>query len=381
MHPARRAREMVLDTGAFLVAVLCYWLLVFPRTRLAVRRLRCRAQRIAARASRQLALDALGKRGNIEGAAAFASSVPRRRRRQVLEALIAFQAIYGHVDLLAEQPSPDPAEDARRWHAALLAALDASSGEDDWRSSDREESDGYLGELVDVCRAALVDLPSYPIVAAATQAAGARIVQFQSLSAGRAEELQRWAECDLQPGCDLQWWEGAAASGSSLLVNALIAAAAEPTLSETEVRRIERCYFPWAGALHSLLDSLVDTAEDAATAQLSLIAHYPHEELAATRLAHLAEQALRLARNLPGGRRHALLLTAMACSYISEPPASAPGARSIARAVRSTLGPLAVPTLLIFRVRRFAGRLIGPSRLRRVLTQKLEKRGARARAA
>ena len=62
---------------------------------------------------RQLALDALDKRGNIEGAAAFAAFVPLARRAKATRATSAFQAAYNLLDMLGEQPSPDPVRDGR----------------------------------------------------------------------------------------------------------------------------------------------------------------------------------------------------------------------------------------------------------------------------
>ena len=60
-----------------------------------------------------------------------------------------------------------------------------------------------------------------------------------------------------RPWMDLHWWETGAAIGSQLSVLALIAAAADPATCEGRVRAIERAYFPWIGALSTLLDSVV----------------------------------------------------------------------------------------------------------------------------
>ena len=59
-------------------------------------------------ALRGLALAALAKRGNIEGAAAFAAFAPRARRGEATKAPSAFQAAYNLLDMLGEQPSADP---------------------------------------------------------------------------------------------------------------------------------------------------------------------------------------------------------------------------------------------------------------------------------
>jgi tetraprenyl-beta-curcumene synthase len=351
-------------TGAFAGAALRYWLTVFPRVSSELRHWRRSAERIADPALRRLALESLAKRGNMEGAAAFATFVPWRARGSVIRALVAFQAIYNYADLLAEQPSEDPVGNARDVHQALLMALDPSgesSMYDSHPTSGRVDRD-FLAEMIAACETASWQLPSYGTVAAAACQAAGRIVAFQSLSLGRHGELESWAENQGLPGVGCAWWEVAAAAGSSLSVHALLAAAASPELTGQDVATIDAAYFPCIGALHSLLDSLVDEQEDAATGQLRLLDCYPSRRQATLGLQQLTGRALASARELPSGADHALLVTAMACSYLAAPEASSSAVDGIAGQVRASLGPLARPMLLVFKLRRLAG---GGSRIRR----------------
>lgn len=355
----RAGRPLLL--GAFASAAVRYWLTVFPRVTLELRRWRRSASRIADPELRRLALASLGKRGNMEGAAAFATFVPWRLRGVVIRALVAFQAIYNYADILAEQPTDEPVQNARALHQALLVALDRSRRAPVGRSAvhhapptaGRAGAD-YLAELIAACETASWQLPSYGAVAATVSTAAERIVAFQSLSLGKGGELESWAE-DQGWGISFSWWEVAAAAGSSLPVHALIAAAASPELPAADVAAIEAAYFPCIGALHSLLDSLVDEHEDAATGQLRLLECYPSRPQAAEGLERLAADALQAARGLPRGSDHALLVTAMACSYLAAPEASAGGAAGVSRRVTASLGALARPMLLVFKLRRLAG--------------------------
>ncbi len=68
-----RVRERLLLAGVFTAAALRYWLTVFPGVARQLARWRRRADGIADPVLRGLALDALAKSGNIEGAAAFAT--------------------------------------------------------------------------------------------------------------------------------------------------------------------------------------------------------------------------------------------------------------------------------------------------------------------
>ncbi len=240
---------------------LCYWTSVFPRVCIHIARWRRLARRIPDPVLRRLAFEALAKRGNMEGAAAFAAFAPRAHRGAATLAASAFQSAYNLLDMLGEQPSPDPILDGRRLHEALLFALTPpgaeTSGAEHAESSARaaagaephpgegatamprdwyehhpqREDGGYLDALLDECRTALATLPSYAIVASSARASAARIVAFQSLNLSEAQGdhsgLERWASAATPPGSGLRWWETAAAAGSSLGVHVLIAAAAE----------------------------------------------------------------------------------------------------------------------------------------------------------
>jgi tetraprenyl-beta-curcumene synthase len=351
--------ERVRHAGTFVLAAVRYWAAVFPRTAVELRRWRRRAARIADPTLRRLALEALDKRGNIEGAAAFATFVPWRQQRTATRALVAFQAAYNHVDLLAEQPHEDPVARARCLHRALLIALEPAAPQPDYYALDGDRDDGgYLAEIVERCRVALGELPAHGAVAASIRRAAADVVAFQSLSLGGRERLEHWARARVSADSRLEWWEAAAAGGSSLGVHALIAAAATPSLSDPELAAIEDAYTTDIGALHSLLDSLVDRAEDAATGQLSLVGCYRSAGEAATRMSSLTANALAAARTLPGGRRHQLLVAAMACHYLSSLESATADTSDAARAVREGLGGLAAPALAVFRARRLVGRLV-----------------------
>jgi tetraprenyl-beta-curcumene synthase len=356
-----RAGNPVVLGAAFADAARRYWVGVFPHVCRELSHWQDRAGEIPDPILRRLALDAQRKRGNLEGAAAFAAFAPRCSRIAVVRALVAFQSAYNYLDLLAEQPRPEAIVGGRRLHEALLHALDPAGGHSDYYAHyPQREDNGYLDELIDTCRAALATLPSYATVATATRRAAERIVEFQSLnlseSQGEDDAFARWARTQTPSGTELEWWEAAAAAGSSLGIYALIAAAADPIVDPGELEKIEHAYFPWIGALHSLLDHLVDKSEDATIGQRNLIDYYSSTQEAADRMQALAVRATSAARALPRGHRHAIILAGMTAFYLSAPEASAPGALPIARNVRATIGGLATPALLVFKARRLAGR-------------------------
>lgn len=354
--------------AVFALMALRYWLSVFPGLCREQRRARARARAIPDPILRSVALDALRKWGNIEGAAAFAASVPRRRRHAAARAMACFQQAYNYLDMLSELPSEDPMASARRLHGALLVALDPDADHSDYYAAGHQDGDGgYLEDLVDRTREALDELPSYSLVAAASRSAAERIVAFQSCNTGELEgdygALAAWAQQQQIGEGDLRWWEIAAAGGSSLCVYALIAAAGRSCLDSAEIAQIQDAYFPWIGALHSLLDNLVDVAEDHATGQRNLIGCYPSTLEAIARMRLLAERSMVAARGLPGDS-HTLILAAMASFYLCTPEAYLPAARPVTMAVLAEMGKPAALTRLVFRARLSLRRLARARRSR-----------------
>ncbi|HUB73377.1 MAG TPA: DUF2600 family protein [Solirubrobacteraceae bacterium] len=355
---AQRAAQAV----AFMRAAPCYWLTVFPAALRERRRWRGLAARIADPKLRQIAFDAHQKHLNLDGAAAFATLAPLRRRHAVVRALVAFHALYNHCDTLAEQPvdDEDPVARSRRLHQPLLQALGgglepppAPAGcgpATHARAAPVEERWGagalYVTELIQACRVALEQLPSWQSVAPRARRAANRIVAFQSLSAGPQAPLERWAKTLLPGGKELRWWELAAGAGSSLAVDALIAAAASSEADEDQLQAVESFYFPYVCALHSLLDSVADEQEDATSGQLSLAGCYHTPAEATARMASLAVSARHRAATLESARRHELIVVAMACSYLTS-IAEKPQAHAVREAIGGPVG----ATVLALRAR------------------------------
>ncbi len=345
-----------------------YWLGVFPYLGRELRHWHERATQIPDPALRRLALITQRvERGNLEGAAAFAVLVPRAHRARVVRAVVAFQVIYDYVDTLAEQPGADPIANGRQLHLALLTALDPGSDHPDYyEHHPKHHDDGYIRNLIDTCRNALGALPSYAFVVEPALRAAGRMVAYQSLNHEGAGDNRRalagWSASVTPPGSGLRWWEAAAAAASSLTVFALIAAAAHPGLNATETAATEDAYFPWIGALHVLLDSLVDRAEDIHAGHHSLVDHYSTPAEAAGRLQTIAARAMHATETLPESPQHALILAAMASFYLSGPGVSSSGASVAAAQVLEAMGTLAKPTMAVFGARRAAGRLLAGAR-------------------
>jgi tetraprenyl-beta-curcumene synthase len=361
--PSPRARASV-----FAGAASRYWLGVFPLVGRELRHWQERARQIPDPVLRRLALiTQTTERGNLEGAAAFAVLAPRAHRERVVRAVVAFQATYDYIDTLAEQPSTDPVANGHQLHLALVTALDPDCDHPDYYEHAPGDSDnGYMRNLIDTCRFAFGALPSHASVADAALRSARRMVAYQSLNHGAVgdarDALARWATGLTPAGTGLRWWETAAGAASSLSVFALIAAAAQPVLAVGEEASTDSAYFPWIGALHVLLDSLVDRSDDIEAGQHCLIDHYASEEEAATRLGIIAARAARAAELLPKGIEHATILAAMTSFYLSSPAASTPGAALVTQRVLECMGALAKPAMVVLRTRRAVERVLTGAR-------------------
>ena len=340
-----------------------YWLTVFPCVRHEIRRWRRRASEIPDPDLRRLALTTQqSERGNLEGAAAFAVLAPFTRCSTVVRALVAFQAIYDYVDALSEQPNADPKSNGAQLHQALLDALDLQASHRDYYAHCQSLDDrGYISGLIGACRSAFGALPSYAVVTEPALRSVERMVVYQALNhehpGGSHHALARWASAQTPPSTGLRWWETGAGAASSLVVFALIAAASQPAVSACEAVATEDAYFPWIGALHVLLDSLIDRPEDAQIGQHSLVDHYASPREAAARLRTITAHAMRSTASLPMGAQHALILAAMTSFYLSAPQASSAYACLARAEVLATMGSLAKPTMLVLSARRAVGRL------------------------
>jgi tetraprenyl-beta-curcumene synthase len=344
---------------AFATTVATYLLRVMPEVRREVAYWQSATEAIGDETLRATARRALAKRGNIEGAALFATLAPGANRSRTVRALVAYQSAYNYLDALSELPSSDPVANADQLHQALLTALHPDAAHVDYYMHNPQRRDGgYLTAMLDVCRRSLGSLPSFPALAPTVRLAAARIVDFQTLNLAEADgghdALERWAfEAALAASHPPAWWETAAAAGSSLAVHALIAAAADPNLGIDEARAIDGAYWPWAGGLHSLLDSLVDREEDEAGGRTCLLDYYTSGAQAALRLGVLAREAVAATDSLPGRDRHRLILTAMCSYYLSAPENDTAEALMITESLTNVLGRPLIVAIALFRAKRY----------------------------
>ena len=115
-----------------------------------------------------------------------------------------------------------------------------------------------------------------------------------------------------------------------------------------DAARVDAAYFPSICALSTLLDSTIDAADDAGTANHRCTAYYADPAEASARLEAVTRVAASAARRLPRGRRHAVILAGMTAYYAAS---GWVGNERTHRRVASAVGRNTAPILWTLRVR------------------------------
>ena len=289
---------------------------------------RSRAEAIPDVELRRQALSSLRlKRFHADGGCVYATAAPAGPEREGLVRLIvAFQTISDYLDNLCDRGGSLDPEDFRRLHRAMSDAVDPAAPAGDYYSHHgKREDGGYLAALVETCRSGVAQLPGYGAVAPlAAELVGLYCdlqVHKHVAHERRVPRLTEWfaAHRDLAPEFD--WWEFSAATGSTLGVFSLFGAALDRNLPNEAAGALRAAYFPWVGAVHILLDYLIDLEEDRQGGDLNFVAEYGSLDSAHRRIEWLAGRALDEVRSLPAARFHRLVVQGLVAMYLSDPKA------------------------------------------------------------
>jgi tetraprenyl-beta-curcumene synthase len=303
------------------------------------------ASRIPDPALREDALHALAsKRANIDGAALF-WSIPKRRNRDLLRLLVAFEILADFLDNASERGARIGIHNGTQLHRALIDALDPQATLSDYyRFHPCKDDGGYLQALVEECRELCGRLPSYrrtkPLTLHAAHLAQVLPLNHEPDSARRDTYLTRWATGQLGEVNRLAWFERSAAASAWLTILALLSLAAEPNRDSDQAHEIYAAYLPWVCLTGTMLDSYGDTAEDAASGAHSYLSHYQSIEVAAGRLSELLHRSATAVRRLPAGDRHTVIVACMAAMYLTKDSARAPYLQAYTRTIVRSGGSL-----------------------------------------
>lgn len=323
-----------------------------------IHRWRGLAEQIPDRPLREDALRALTtKRGNVVGAALF-STLTRRRNDALVRMLATFQTIFDYLDNVNE--SHVEQANGLQLHQALVDALDPGRppAADYYSHHPWGDDGGYLHAMVEQCRETCLALPSYEAVRPALIEEASRsrkvlAINHHSDPDQRARALRGWADEEFPARKGYREFELAAAASGQLMTLGLLALTAEPDRGAADVAATYRAYWPLLPLTLTMLDSVVDLAEDAASGEHQYSAHYGDTEKAVVRLTALIDETTRGLLALPNGHRQAVVASCAIAFYLSKDSARTPEMRfHRRRLIRAggSLTRLLTPTLRAWRV-------------------------------
>lgn len=296
------------------------------------------------------------KRFHCEGGAAYAAAVTRRG--PLLSAIVALQTISDYLDTVCDRGDSADGANYRRLHSAMLDAIRPTTSDGNYYALHPQRDDGgYLRALVTVTRRACQRLPGYSSVSDAVATLVERYADLQEYKhlrprAAGIAAMEHWYQRHRQPG--LEWWEFAAACGSTLAMFAFLRLAAVGPPSPAAVRATLQAYVPWICGLHILLDYFIDQKEDARIDEVNLVAPYHNDEERRERILFFYRQARAAARCLPDRNFHLWIVDGLPGLYLADQKAHHPELRATARALLAATPPF---TRAVWTVTRLRNRL------------------------
>ncbi|MGB8955679.1 MAG: tetraprenyl-beta-curcumene synthase family protein [Tumebacillaceae bacterium] len=263
------------------------------------------------------------KRFHADGGTVYATAARKEDQQTLISLIVAFQTISDYLDNLCDRSTSLDPDDFRQLHLAMLDSVTPDSEPGDYyRYRTEREDGGYLTQLVKNCQDNIARLPGYSAVAPSVR----RLVElYADLQVHKhvtpEERVPRLTAWHAEKGADtpdLDWWEFAAATGSTLGVFMLFLAALDADLTPQDARAIVNAYFPWVCGLHILLDYLIDMEEDELGGDLNFVSYYPSLERGYQRIEQFAKAAQAAIDDLPHPRFHRLIIQGLIGMYLSD---------------------------------------------------------------
>jgi tetraprenyl-beta-curcumene synthase len=268
---------------------------------------------------------------------------PGVEREAMIEFIVAYQTISDYLDNLVDAAHVQDEKAFAQLHLAMTEALDPDTELSDYYAEYPQHQDGgYLDHLVRTCQANLKALPSFSVVKAQLFAFATLYSSLQTFKhlclEVREEKMLSWLEPNQAHYPEISVWEFAAATGSTLGIFCLVAAAHRPGLTAEEVNKIKRAYFPWISGLHILLDYFIDFVEDRETEQLNFVQYYTSTTEREARLVLFLRKSLEHACELTYPRFHQAVIEGLLAMYLSDPKTKIEELEGGARALLSVGG-------------------------------------------
>jgi tetraprenyl-beta-curcumene synthase len=297
---------------------------IVPHASLELEGIRALALSIPDERLREQALGSIdGKAYHVAGGCILATFLPQRAARQYVEIIAPLESIYDYLDNLCDR---HPDVDVAAYpilHRAIADALNPDAPPRDYYELGPSGSDnGYLTRLVTRTQRSLRRIEGHERLLPLFAEAASLYAQMQTFkhlpAADRDGACIAWfRERYDDRFAELQWYEFACAAGSQFQVYAplyeLLAGRGDAVTVAYDA------YFPSIAALHVLLDSFIDQAEDREHGELNFAQCYASPAALRERVAFLASMGKRGFARLPDPEHHRFVLRVMALFYLTHP--------------------------------------------------------------
>lgn len=335
-----RLRFLVGDGCAVPIPLLRFLRRVVPRAATELDAIATLAATIPDTRLRMEALASIAAKAyHVGGGCILATFLPDEAAERYVQIVAPLETIYDYLDNLCDRHPDVPVEAFPVLHRAIADALDPRAGTHDYYAAGPSGDDaGYLEELVTRTQHSLAQLGENAALFAAFSEAATLYAEMQTFKhypdGERVAACQAWSKRRYDARFDgLAWYEFACAAGSQFQVYAplfsLLAGHSESIPATYDA------YFPSVAALHVLLDSFIDQAEDHDHGELNFSALYQSPQLMRRRVGKMAADAARRFAPLPNPSHHRFLLRVMALFYLTHPKVYAQGLQRQAESLLS----------------------------------------------
>ncbi|MBZ4665223.1 tetraprenyl-beta-curcumene synthase family protein [Mahella sp.] len=275
------------------------------------------------------ALDSIAtKKFHCQGGSIYAL-YPHTDVDKMVNFIVAYQTISDYLDNLCDRSGVFDETAFRNLHLAMTDALLPDERFGDYYSCYPYSQDGgYLRYLVNECKNVVNLIPAYKVIKdKILYLAGiySNLQIYKHLAHDiREDKLIRWSAMHIDSGYpNLNWWEFAAASGSTLGIFVLVACAFDANLRAETVQDIYDAYFPWICGLHILLDYYIDLYDDAGNGDLNFVSYYNDDQDCEKHIKGFYAASLNAIARLKEASFHRMVVDGLLAMYLSDPKAIA----------------------------------------------------------
>lgn len=271
----------------------------------------------------------------------FYALYPGINAQEFVPFIVALQTISDYLDNLCDRASVTEETAFRQLHLAITDALDPTAEHKDYYAQyPYREDGGYLDQLVHTCQDVLRPLPGYPAIRHDLLRLGTLYSELQTYKhidvSLREQAMLDWLH--VVNTTELSHWEFAAATGSTLGMFMLAAAACQPGLTSLDAKKITAAYFPWICGLHIQMDYFVDQAEDRLGGDLNFISYYKDDAETARRLGLFYHRAFVSASRTPHPYFAETIVQGLVALYLSDPKINTTKEKNLRKVILSSAG-------------------------------------------